>query len=160
MRPELSLCAHLAALAKGPAPFTITPGEIFDYYDGVVASVVRCAACGACGWLWMLDWDIEQDVRVYALAAIRAEDVALYLRDVARGSCDAARFRAELDALIASAGPFERLVALDSDSRHVVAAEPLAASSAVPGGELWERLPEREDDRWFVRLGLAKGAPG
>jgi hypothetical protein len=158
MREALSLCAHLAALAPGDVLRAPAPDEILEWYDGAVDAVVRCAECGACGWLSLLDWNRARPPRIYALAPLRAEDVALYVRNRARGSCDAARLRAELDALVASAGPFERLVALDPDSHRVLAAEPLAVSFTMPAGPFWERMPAPDDDRWFARLGLAKGA--
>jgi hypothetical protein len=158
MRDGLSLCAHLAALAPGPAPFTIAPEEILDWYDGPMQAVARCRTCGACGWLEYLDWDLdgEQRLRIFALAAIGEADVALYLRDRARGSCDAGRAPAELEALAASAGPFERLVAVDLAGPSVVAASNLEPGFTVPAGWSLDRIPKRDDNRWFARLGLEK----
>jgi hypothetical protein len=157
MREELALCAHFASLVPGPAPFTIAPEEILEYYDGPVVAVARCSLCGSCGWLELLDWEPPR-LRVFALAAIRAADVALYLRDRARGSCDVARARAELEALAASAGRFERLVALAVPELRVVAAAGLETPPHVPAGAWPERMPAPGDDRWFARLGLARGA--
>jgi hypothetical protein len=161
MRAGLALCPHLAGIAPGPAPpFTLAPGEILDWSDGPVEAVVRCRVCGACGWLELLDWDPRRPLRVFALAAVRETDVALYLRDRARGSCDVARERAELEALAASCGPFERIVALELPELRVVAAADAGPAFAPPAGAWSERIPAREDARWFTRLGLAKGAPG
>jgi hypothetical protein len=159
MNPGLALCTHLRALAPGPAPFTLAPEEILDWYDGPVEAVARCTTCGACGWLELLDWDPRRRLRVYALAAIRAADVALYLRDRARGSCDVARGRAELEALAASAGPCERLVALELPELRVAAVAGAEAGIALPVGAWTERIPAPADGRWFARLGLAKDAP-
>lgn len=159
MNPELALCTHLRALAPGPAPFTLAPEEILDWYDGPVEAVARCNACGACGWLELLDWDPRPRLRIYALAAIREADVALFLRDRARGSCDVARARAELEALAASAGPSERLVALALPELRVVAVAGAEPGLAPPAGAWAERIPAPADGRWFARLGLAKGAP-
>ncbi len=160
MRDDLTLCPHLAALAPGPAPFTLAPAEILDWYDGPLEAVVRCRSCGACGWLEFLDWDHfgELRLRIYALAAISEADVALYLRDRARGSCDAGRARAELEALVASAGPFERLVAVDNDDLSIVAASNLEPGFAVPDGWPLDRMPDPGDGRWFARLGLEKAS--
>jgi hypothetical protein len=160
VREGLALCAHLAALAPGPAPFSSPSGEILDWYDGPIVAVVRCRACGACGWLELVDWDPRRPVRVFALAALRVADVALYFRARAHGSCDVARSRAELEALAASAGPFERVVALEQwpELRIVAVSEP-AAGLAAPGGASIERLPALEDGRWFARLGLAREEP-
>jgi hypothetical protein len=156
---ELALCAHLAALAPGAAPFTLAPEEILDWYDGPVEAVARCTTCGACGWLELLDWDPRRRLRIYALAAIRAADVALYLRDRARGSCDVARARAELEALAASAAPCERLVALELPELRVVAVADAEPGLALPAGAWAERIPAPAASRWFARLGLAEDAP-
>jgi hypothetical protein len=156
MRSDLALCAHLAASPPGRAPFTLAPGEIVEWWDGPVEAVVRCRTCGACGWLQLMDRDPQQRLSVFALAALRCEDAALYFRNRTRGSCDVARARAELEALVASAGRFERLVAADPETAE------LAAVAAYPEGlvsarEPWpQRLPPAEDARWFAPLGFAK----
>jgi hypothetical protein len=160
MRDDLALCAHLAALGSGAAPFTLAPDEIFDWYDGPVEAVARCKTCGACGWLELLDWDPRRRLRIFALAAIRDADVRLYLRDRARGSCDVARARSELEALAASAGAFERIVALELPGLRVLAAAAVAPGLALPCGPWAERIPAPADGRWFAPLGLAKGAAG
>jgi len=133
MRADLALCAHLAALAPGPAPFTLAAEEeLLAGYDGPELAVVRCRTCGACGWLERLEGAARPGLRVFALAAIREADVALYLRDRARGSCDAGRARAELDALAASAGPFERLLALAAGELRIAASAALAPGPVPP----------------------------
>jgi hypothetical protein len=159
MREDVALCTHFAALAPGAGSIDVASDEILEYYDGPVVAVARCATCGACGWLELLDWDPARRLRVFALAAIRSEDVALYLRDRARGSCDAGRARAELEALAASAGPFERLVALELPALRVVAAAPVTAPLRAPAGAWTERVPAPGDGRWFARVGLANDAP-
>ena len=160
MRSDLALCAHLAAAAPGPVPFALVPDEIVEWWNGPVEAVVRCRSCGACGWLELVDRDPQQELRIFALAALRNDAVALYFHARARGSCDVARARAELEALAASAGPFERLVALNEDASELVAVA-IHPPDLVVGGAPWtERLPEAEDSRWFTRLGLEKGARG
>ena len=140
MRDDLALCPHLAALAPGPAPFTLAADEIFAFSDGPALAVVRCAACGACGWLESVAADPRRGLRVFVLAAIREADVALYLRDVARGSCDVGRARAELEALAASAGPGERLLALDTGELRLVAVAPLEPGVTPSAGDAFARL--------------------
>ena len=103
MDPGVSLCPHLGSLEAG-AGLTIAPGEIVEWYDGPVAAIVRCAACGAPGWVELLDWSGDRAVRVFALAGLRERDAALHLRNAQKGSCDPKRGRAELEALAASAG--------------------------------------------------------
>ena len=131
MRSDLALCAHLAAVAPGPAPFTLAPDEIIEWWDGPVASIVRCRSCGACGWLQLVDPDPGPGLlRRFTLAALRAEDVALYFRNRARGSCDVARAGAELEALAACAGPDERLVCMNPEATKVLEAAPPPAGLA------------------------------
>ena len=160
MNPELALCAHLRALAPGPAPFRLANEEILDWYDGPVVAVVRCERCEACGWLELIDWHPRRTLRVFALAAIRDADVTLYFRDRARGSCDISRSRAELDALAASAGPFERILALQTwPELRVFAADEGGPGLTAPGVASLDRLGLLMDGRWFARLGRAKDAP-
>ena len=145
-----------AALAPGAAPFRIAPEEIFDWYDGPVEAVARCNACGACAWLELLDWEPRRQLRIYAFAAIRGADVALYLRDRARGSCDAARARAEREALAASAGPCERLVAVELPDLRIVAAAGAAPGLALPAGAWAERIPAPAEAAGSRRSALPK----
>ena len=121
MRSDRALCLHLAAAVPGPAPFALAPDEIVAWQDGPVEAVVRCRTCGACGWLHRVDRDPQQGLRSFALAALRIDDVALYFRNRARGSCDVGRGRTELEALAASAGPLERLVTLNAGMSELVA---------------------------------------
>jgi hypothetical protein len=138
MRSDRALCPHLAAALPGRAPFTLAPGEIVAWQDGPLEAVVRCRSCDACGWLQLVDRNLQQELRSFALAALRIDDVALYFHNRARGSCDVGRARAELEALAASAGPFELLVALNLDATELVAvaAYPPELAEAVKAGDL------------------------
>jgi hypothetical protein len=98
-------------------------------------------------------------VRVFALAGLRERDAALYLRNAAKGSCDPKRGRAELEALAACAGAFERLFAWHAREERVLAAAPLPRQRAVPSGDWAARIPARDDASWFACLGLDKAAP-
>jgi hypothetical protein len=157
--PGVSLCPHLGSLEAGAAALTIAPDEIVAWYDGPVEAIVRCGACGAPAWAELLDWSWDRAVRVFALAGLRERDVALYLRDATKGSCDPKRARAELEALAAAAGPFERLVAWHARDERVLAAAPLPPGRPLPAGDWAERIPARDDTRWFACLGLDKADP-
>jgi hypothetical protein len=152
---DAALCAHLAALAPGAAmPET---AHAFSFQSGAIDGVVRCRACGAQALLRMLDWAPPAfTTRIYSLAALREADVALYLRNLARGSCQVSRASAELDALIASAAACERLVALDVASERVLASAPLPRGVSGEPAPFPARLPHASDTRWFAALGLAK----
>jgi hypothetical protein len=129
VKGDVSLCEHLAAIAPGEPPFTMAPAEILDWQDGPVLALVRCRSCAGLGWLQLHERDRGRRVRAFALAGIAAPDVAVFLRNRRSASCDVTRARAELEALAACAGPFERLVTWDSAAERVVAAAPFAADA-------------------------------
>jgi len=152
---DAALCTHLGSLAAGAAMPEVAHAFLFQ--SGAIDAVVRCHACGGHALLRMLDWAPPAfTARVYSLAALREADVALFLRNLARGSCQVSRASAELDALVASAGVCERLVALDVASERVLASAPLPRGVSGEPAEFPTRLPRASDDRWFAALGLAK----
>lgn len=154
MRADVALCAHL----DGARPaLRIEPDEVLLFDDGPVEGIVRCAQCGAPGWIELIDCSPDRALRVFALAGLREADVALYLRNAQKGSCDLARRGAEAEALAASAGPFERLVAWRVHEPHPLALASLPASVALPSGAWRERLGATATDAtWFRHLGLEK----
>jgi hypothetical protein len=159
MNPELSLCKHLSGLRAGDAPPELAHALLWQ--DGAIDAVVRCARCGAHALLRLLDWaPPHYALRVYSLAALRAEDSALFLRNLERGSCQVARAGAELDALVAAAGPSERLIALDLARDRVAASAPLPEAARGEPDAFPARLPREDDARWFAALGLEKRAAG
>jgi hypothetical protein len=132
----------------------------FEFQNGAIDAIWRCRGCGAHALARLLDWAPPRFARrVYALAALAERDVALYLRDLARGSCDVRRAGAELDALCAAAGPTQALVALDVAAERVVAAAGAPAGTVLEPGPWPARLPAAADGRWFAALGLEKHAP-
>jgi hypothetical protein len=152
-----ALCAHLSGLAPGDAAPEVA--HAFAWQDGPVDAIARCRACGAPALLRLLDWaPPDFRLRVYALAALRAEDAALLLRDLARGSCQVSRAQAEVEALVHAAGPNERLVALDVARARVTASAPLPPGATGEPAAFPARLPRADDSRWFDALGLAKWA--
>jgi hypothetical protein len=152
---DAALCAHLASLRPGAAMPELAHAFLFQ--NGAIDALMRCSACGAHALLRMLDWAPPAFTRrVYSLAALRDADVALYLRDLARGSCQVSRASAELDALVASAGACERLIALDVASERVIASARLPRGLSGEPASFPERLPHTSDVRWFAALGLDK----
>lgn len=155
MDPGVSLCEHLRSLALGE--LSIDPADVLDWSDGPVTAVARCGACTGAALLEMLDWSRSRRVRIFALSALPAGALALYRRNVERGSCDAGRVQRETEALFAAAGPVERLVALDVDGNRVVRAVERAPGLRLPDEGDWRRrLPRADDGSWFAALGLAK----
>jgi hypothetical protein len=135
------------------------PDEIVGWYDGPVEAIARCASCHAPAWIELVDWSHDRSVRVFALAGLRSDDVAVYHRNAKKGSCDPKRERAEHEALAACAGPFERLVAWHVREERVLAAAPVPRAQALPAGDWAARLPAPDDARWFAHLRLDKARP-
>jgi hypothetical protein len=150
VNPAVSLCAHLADAAL--ASLAIAPDDALAWQDGPITAVARCPICGAAGWLDLLDWREDGRTRVYALAAIDPAAVALYQRNVARGSCDLARKERELEALAASAGPPERLVATDAASGAVLRSVAWPAGVVLPS-DTWQERVMRGDSIWLDAVG-------
>lgn len=156
MNSELSLCEHLRSLALSALP--IDSADILDWYDGPVVAVVRCPLCAAAGLIVMLDWNASHAVRVFGLAAFEPQVLAVFRRNTDRGSCDASRLDREMYALLSSAGPAERLVAIDVGKNEVRGVAPYPHEGGLPTERWQERLPPEENQQWFEHTGLSKSA--
>jgi hypothetical protein len=156
VNPELSLCEHLRSLVLPTLP--IDPADILEWYDGPVVAVVRCQRCAVAGLVAMLDWNASHSVRVFGLAAFEPQVLAIFWRNTDRGSCDASRLGREMHALLSSAGPAERLLAIDVRTNEVRAVAPYPSERGLPTERLEERLPREESDQWFELAGLTKSA--
>ena len=156
MNPELSLCEHLRSLELRALP--IDSADVLEWYDGPVVAVVRCHRCSGAGLVAMLGWNASHAVRVFGLAAFERQVLAIFRRNTDRGSCDASRLGREMDALLSSAGPAERLVAIDVRTNEVRAVAPYPREGGLPTERLEERLPLEESAQWFELAGLTKSA--
>ena len=119
MNPAVALCPHLRA--DDLAHLSIDPAGMLEWWDGPVTAVARCDRCDGRGVLELLDWSRSHRVRIFALAAIEPAAVALFLRNRERGSCDLARADREVEALFASAGAVERVIAVDVEPETFMA---------------------------------------
>ena len=154
MRADVALCAHQDG---SPPPLRIEPDEILLFDEGPVEGIVRCGCCDAPGWIELIDCSPDRALRVFALAGLRAADVTVYLRNAQKGSCYLPRRGAEAEALAASAGPFERLVAWHVPDARALAAAVLPEPAVLPSGAWRERLlATATDATWFTYLGLEK----
>ncbi len=156
MNPAVGLCPHLRSDAL--AHLAIDAAGVLEFWNGPITAVARCARCDGLGLLELLDWSRSQRVRIYALAAIEPAAVALFLRNRARGSCDLSRADREVEALLASAGRVERVLALDVDRSAVLATASPPEGLFLPAAPWRERLLPEADASWFARLGLDKTA--
>lgn len=154
MNADLALCPHLAS--SGLRSLAIEPDDVLAWFDGPVDGVVRCGACGGAALVLLLDWNHSTTERVFALAPLDPAAFDLFRRNRDRGSCDAGRLAAEVQALWSSAGPAERLIALDVGAGAVLANVPNPAPSGLPTEAWTERLPPEHDAHWFERVGRVK----
>ncbi len=156
MNAGVALCPHLRA--EDLAFVSIDPDGVLEWWAGPVTAVGRCVRCDGLGLLELLDWSRSQRVRIYALAAIEPAAVALFLRNRERGSCDVSRADREVEALFASAGAVERVIALDVDRSAVLATAPRPEGLFLPVAPWRERLLPEADASWFRALGIEKSA--
>jgi len=156
MNPEISLCSHL--LERALTRLEPAADDLLEWNDGPVVAVVRCAQCSAVALAVLLDWSRSRRVRVFGLAALPEATLALYRRNVARGSCDLGRASLEQQALFAATGPAQRLLVLDTASGEVVDWRPLPGRAGLPDEPWAERVPPVTDDRFFAEAGLSKNA--
>jgi hypothetical protein len=154
--PGVSLCEHLRA--DDLARLSIDPSDVLAWFDGPITAIARCSRCDGLGLLELLDWSRSHRVRILALAGIERAAVALFHRNRDRGSCDLSRADRELEALVASAGAVERVIALDVEGNTVLATVSRPAGLFLPSAPWHERLLPEADAAWFERLGLDKTA--
>jgi hypothetical protein len=138
----------------------LASADVLEWSDGPVTAIARCRRCDGLGLVELLDWDGDHRVRIFGLAAFAPGPLAVYERNVQRGSCDPGRAAREAEALLASAGPVERLVALDVATGLVLATAERSRDVVLPRGAWQERLPASGDASWFSRLGLGKATAG
>jgi hypothetical protein len=155
MNPSVTLCPHLRA--DDLAQLAIDPPDVLDWFDGPITVVARCEHGDGHALLELLDWSRSHRVRIFAMAAIEPAAVALFLRNRARGSCDLSRADREVEALFASAGAVERVVALD-DHNNVLATIARPDGLFLPAAPWRERLLPEADASWFAALGIDKAA--
>lgn len=156
MNPAVALCAHMRA--GDLAQLSIEAADVLEWFDGPITAIAQCPHCDALGLLELLDWSRSHRVRIYALAAIDPAAVALFHRNRERGSCDLARADREVEALFATTGAVERVIALDVEGNTVLATAPRPAGLFLPAAPWRERLLPNADAAWFRELGLEKSA--
>lgn len=154
MNAALALCPHFAS--PGFRSLAIEPDDVLTWFDGPVDGVVRCGSCGAAALVVLLDWSRSTSERVFALASLDPAAFDLFRRNRERGSCDAGRLAAEVQALWSSAGPAELLIGVDVGSGAVWANVPDPDASGLPTEAFPDRLPPAHDAHWFERVGRAK----
>lgn len=93
-----------------------------DFWQGPTDALVRCSRCGAFALLRLLHWSGPNlRTRVYALSELPARAVTVFLRNMRSDYCDLGRHQAEVDALIATAGPVSDVLVVDAASLRTLA---------------------------------------
>jgi hypothetical protein len=171
MQPRQPCCQQLSSLPGGRSPFTRIIA--LGFYDGPTAGILQCASCGAVYRFDMLDWDDNQEVRVFRLASLPpgSLDEAIRAFDKAgppswpvwvpvRAAFPSEEIAQQADATI------QRILERAEPARYVVAwsgyGETILAAREVPPGELagvpgWFSADDHASARdWFALLGLGR----
>jgi len=142
----------IGVVRRVPSPFVRLLAT--GYYDGPTEGLVECGTCGTTYSFHKLDWDDQQDLRIFSLSPVggrRLEDLAhapsappprwpnWVLAD--EGSAD---FAANVDELRGSASPEE----------FIVATEDLLREFAI-----WRPVGLGVQRDWFSELGLDRKGP-
>ena len=120
-----------------------------DAHNGVTDAILRCRGCGQYGLLGLLDWASPKlTCRVYAVAELSAEPVAVFLRNMRSEFCDLTRKSAEHAALCATAEPANVVIAAEVPALAV-----LASQQARVRRPAWrEDLLRPGESGWLQRL--------
>lgn len=144
-------CRRLVGILRGvPSPFSRLVAT--GYYDGPTAGVVECDACKTVYSFHKLDWDDQQDVRVFSLSPIvgaRLDDLVrapgasqpkwpAWVLFAVGGTADLA---AHVDELRGSASPEEFIVATEDLLRRL---------------EVWRPVGLGTHEDWFRELELTR----
>lgn len=68
MTESIVCCSKLPALTNAKSPFSKLIA--FGYYDGPTSGVLQCDICTKAYKFEMLDWDEDQDVRIFSLSIL------------------------------------------------------------------------------------------
>lgn len=142
----MTVCEHVRGTHPSASPFfrLLATG----YYDGPTDGFVECNVCRQAYAFHMLDWDDEQDVRIFGLAPVREsfesiwreilelppseEPITLVSPLVGQASLNIERLESQ---------PIQYVVGVENLLRDIVAGEP------VEQGEVGKR-------DWFAWLGM------
>lgn len=139
----------IGTVSRVPSPFSRVVAV--GYYDGPTSGVVECGVCATLYRFEKLDWDDEQDVRIFSLSPVRGRSISELTQDsggvvpswpvwVLGGAAteDAARLVEEISA---AADPVE----------FIVATENLLGTI-----EVWRPVGLAGDVDWFSELGIER----
>jgi len=163
-------CQNLGGLTESKSPFQRIIS--FDYHDGATAGAAQCAVCAGAYKYDMVDWDQNQDVRVFGFAPLPPDSfmkltalcAALenpkwpiwspkwqFSTEVLRNSIET-----EIEQILGAAGPHEFVLASRDLAQEIIACRDL---TEIDGKDLQTRSSRREAHSqrdWFQYLGLQR----
>jgi hypothetical protein len=124
------------------------------YYDGPTEGLVECGSCGTTYSFQKLDWDDQQDIRIFSLSPISGRGLDDLMRSPGSPlpkwpnwiltSEESADFAAKVDELRKSASPEEFIVVTEDLLREV---------------GIWRPVGLGVHRDWFSELGLPRKGP-
>ena len=150
-----ALCEHLRTALPGALPFE--ERLPIEAHDGPITGIVSCSKCRATALLELLDWGGPANRRrIYRVSGIASHVVEQFEARGGRASCDAGRAGGEIELLLSTAGPIERLFAIEMDEARLLANGPVSGDRPVPLGHWRDALGAAGDGRWFRLLGVPR----
>lgn len=171
MQQPLICCQQPQTLTHGKSPFSKIIA--LGFYDGPTSGILQCDTCLNNYKFEMIDWDDNQEVRIFRLASLPEDSLVRCVKALAeiepprwpvwvpffrKQPSEEARTAAdrEIDHILKAAQPAEMLVAWEGYGEKILAATKVPASelNQVPD---WFSLedPSTAPD-WFSLLGVPR----
>ena len=142
-----------------------------DWYDGTTAGVAQCARCQTCFKYDIIDWDSDQERRIFALSPIEVREFESIVQLLSESdsptwpfwspkwwqltSPEKERITEEMDRCLARAKSPEFLLASDWKLETIFAAKRLTGSTRYRLPPVFDGLPANNDfSYWAECVGL------
>lgn len=163
-------CQRLEAFSNVKSPFTKIIA--LGFYDGPTSGIAQCEVCSAIYKFEMLDWDDEQEIRIFSLAPLASQAwnqmVNLLSKheapkwpvwfpqwefpsEAVHNSVDS-----ESDKILARAGMPELVIASNRYGDRIIAAKKLTTEDRAYVKDWFALEPSEVARDWFSYLGLVK----
>lgn len=140
-------CKDLLSCGEGESPLHVV--DLFDYYDGPVAGIMRCQHCSAVYSFEMLAWDKTFNTRILSLAPLPVDSVCEAVRQGLASTTEIGMRR-----ILAQAAPVTMVVAWNQRTNQILAVkEPDDESRQEMSPLLDANAPDSNID-WFEYLNL------
>ena len=145
---------------------------VLDYYDGPTSGFLQCAECEVSYYFYMLDWDVSQMVRVFALSSMPHDslervysllgarpDRRVWIPPLLSRATEeqlSALYDGGLQETIDRAAAPEFVVAWSVDGEKILALRGIDASTASHLSPWFDRQRGSDAFDWFGYLGLGE----